>query len=494
MLRTLNKASGYIAGAILYPLNSLFINCLIATATVSIAMLILIGLPIHQASVAYNTATERKFISAILAGVNIAALVLIAVPFITGVTLVLEGFITLYDLVKSMRLGAKEGYENGLFNHVLKQAFGRVLIFSTLSRILADTLKPNELSTRELALLQENVEIENTEYNIVDANQLLSEEELDRAKTIPELKEIAKAYQDLLTRLKNLDEAIKNRPQIIAQNIGHSKANLERLAIYVKEQHESDFEAFSKRVDEFLLHLDLSDSNFARPGEQEDLNSFEFNLVNLLIAETSSKDLEKAYAWFNCIEPRRFSKIVEMIRANHLDEVTDEILLLPIENPSLIIKLYQAESGKWRPIPNRTQIIDLAHHEAWLKAHNSHPLTREPMNAAINHVVNEKAYETIYRIFPYEGLNSSYELKALIVQIRNSLSAISNQSTTHSDVLKTTSKNRESTSHGFPDVLYTMANRFFGAFSTSVPAPEPTTEQEQNLNRNDSATCSQKWY
>ncbi len=99
----------------------------------------------------------------------------------------------------------------------------------------------------------------------------------------------------------------------------------------------------------------------------------------------------------------------------------DEILMLEITKPALLVKQYQDEQGRWRVIPNRTIIIDKPSWDEWLSKNNSHPITREPMDKA----KSEGIYQiTRYRIRPYANKNDSQELIEATIAIRQKLDEV----------------------------------------------------------------------
>ncbi|MBA2710068.1 MAG: hypothetical protein H0U57_05715 [Tatlockia sp.] len=104
-----------------------------------------------------------------------------------------------------------------------------------------------------------------------------------------------------------------------------------------------------------------------------------------------------------------------------LDNVMDEVIMVSIKTPCLLVKQYQDEQGRWRVIPDRTKIIDKPSWDTWLGQNNCHPETREQMDNARSEVVNGENKLTRYRIRPYTNKNDSQELIEASLAIRTKL-------------------------------------------------------------------------
>ncbi|WED41853.1 hypothetical protein [Legionella cardiaca] len=392
MFRALNKVSGALFGIILYPIKSLLINLFLAALIVLTASILLVGLPLLFAYVAYSKAEMgSKLSSAIITGSLVGIIALVIIPPLTITTLIGAAVTTVKDIFSSIRLGATEGYAEGLIPHVLKQFLTGFVPFSrtlqttaaVLHRIAngggAEALNEeglNELtdiddidysqfedvprSTNEVpSELTDNTEVTSNTTTTPNAFTPLSAEELQKAREISDLGDSLSQYEDLHKRLTALNEAIK-------------KERIEGM---------------------------LDDS---------------------LIA--------------------------------------DELTHLEIEKPSLLIKLYEYEPNKWKPVKGTTKIIDYKNLKEWLQLHNSHPETREPMNDATPY----QGHKTKYRIFPYNELKDSHELRELTALIRHRLKELNPENLPSAPAL-------------FSGLTGTIGQTFFGNSANAATIPPAHT-------------------
>lgn len=245
MLRILNKISGIVVGVLLYPLKSVLVNFFIAALSILLGLLIVFGFPPLVASVAYRKSGE-KLTPALLVGFLAATVLIIAVPFVLLIKLTHQIFRGVRDIFSSIRLGAIEGYNEGLFFHVLKQAFTSVVIFSrSLQGIIVSLngLPENQNGISDEAL----VELEGNDYsNTADRRNNSSETpnlqeqqtgsaflpltpaQLKLAEGITDLQVILEQYKSLYERLDNLDKAIVKR----GSNDGQATEDFDDELIY----------------------------------------------------------------------------------------------------------------------------------------------------------------------------------------------------------------------------------------------------------------------
>lgn len=227
MLRTLNKLSGFLLGIILYPLKSLFVNFLLAMGIVFIAGLVLTIIPALVGSLFYDKTEENKLPIAILSAVLTNLGLLIIVPPATVAVLIALAVESIKDIFSSARLGATEGYNEGLFYHVFKQALIAYLPFSrTLQRGINAlnrnrTLNEeglNNLRTDDIDFSQFGEDVPRSGSKVPDLfgpkekNAVvftpLTPVELQSLKGIVALQATLDRYTDLLERLTTLEQAM----------------------------------------------------------------------------------------------------------------------------------------------------------------------------------------------------------------------------------------------------------------------------------------------
>jgi len=217
MLRALNKASGALAGGILYPIKSLFVNALFITGTALLALVLLIGLPILFAVATYQAVEENKFREAFFSWLAIGFLaVVVGLPILAAI-FIAEIYLTYKDLIRSFVFGIVDGYEEGLFFHVINRAITSFLVFSKpLQLITVFVILLVRSSTYRDASAQMNgnafAQLMEPAKEGVDFTPL-SREEIELANGNSELKDLLARYKDLHQRLKNLDDLIGKRAE-----------------------------------------------------------------------------------------------------------------------------------------------------------------------------------------------------------------------------------------------------------------------------------------
>jgi hypothetical protein len=212
MLRALNKLSGAVAAAILYPIKSAIVNTLFILATFILAAILIVGFPIAVAIRSYTEAQDDKLANAIVGFLLMSAVALIIGLPIAIIVLVVEAIAAFNDFINNFITGITEGYEKGLFFHVTKQILFKNARFSTFLSVI------NNFVINLVQSAQEQQPMDSSgfadlfeEQEVLEDFVPLSEEELAAAQKKDDLKDILAGYTDLNDRLTNLDEAIVRR-------------------------------------------------------------------------------------------------------------------------------------------------------------------------------------------------------------------------------------------------------------------------------------------
>ncbi len=237
MLQQLNKIGGSVMGMMLYPLKSLFVNTGVVCLTLFLGLLTVTLIPIIIATVFYRNSNTNKFRDAFIAGaLSFLALSLIA-PVWLAVVLFKQLRYAVMDVFSNIRLGIIDGYDNGLFFHVIRQAFPfhEGLVFSSYLRELVTNVNDfvaqfsvqhglnqnqlNELNAEpvDYTNLPDVPRTLNEVPDLSDPARLqrvftpLTDDEKTKARTLPALNDVLGKYQDLYDRLNKLDKAIAAR-------------------------------------------------------------------------------------------------------------------------------------------------------------------------------------------------------------------------------------------------------------------------------------------
>lgn len=213
MLRTLNKIAGSAVGAVLYPLKALILSAVFIFATLGLALGAIVILPIFFTVVAVEN-SEDKFFSGLLTWLFTSFILLILVPLITLGLLVVEIYFGVEDFFKSLFLGFTDGFENGLFFHVLKRALFDFAVFNRGIAVIRTAL--NELSAQGSPGINDDGLAElyqdfNLSEKVNHSFEALSEVELEQARGIKELAKLVEKYESLHGRLSVLDAAMTSR-------------------------------------------------------------------------------------------------------------------------------------------------------------------------------------------------------------------------------------------------------------------------------------------
>ncbi|KTC92898.1 MULTISPECIES: hypothetical protein [Legionella] len=322
MLRALNKISGAAVGFVLYPIKSAIVNAFIIIGTFVLATIIILGLPILSAIQAFRTNEDDRL------GYAIASLILtglltffIGVPFAI-IVLAAELTLAINDVIRSFIAGTLDGYNEGLFSHVINRFLFDFSYFSTsltgiveyvrtLATFVAPHNDPQPMDEAAFAALHDK-----TGQEVVFSP--LSEEELASAQEKEGIKTILDKYIDLDARLTKLDQEIAR---------GQTPYN---------------------------------------------------------------SDL-------------------------------DEMMMMDIEIPVLVVKMFEVSPDQWRAVPGTTKISCDIQLNRWLGSeNNSHPTTREPMDNANPH----EDKNTKYVITPYTSKKDSKELVEAADLIRKELAKV----------------------------------------------------------------------
>ncbi|KTD36275.1 coiled coil protein [Legionella nautarum] len=212
MLQTLNKLSGAVAAAILYPIKSAILNTLVIFATFVVAVMLIVGLPILVAIKAYNTYQEDKLAFAIWSGLVIGVITtFVGIPLAIFIISV-EALAAIADLTNNFIDGIREGYKEGLFFHVTNRFLYNYVGFSSFLTGIIDFVEELVQSSEQPVMDSNgfNKLFEEQQQEVEDFS-LLSEEELATAQGKEQLKDAVAHYRELDARLTKLDEAVQKR-------------------------------------------------------------------------------------------------------------------------------------------------------------------------------------------------------------------------------------------------------------------------------------------
>ena len=172
-----------------------------------------------------------------LAGVGIAITLLLIVPILCGAVLLTTPFHVVNDVFTSIRFGVVDGYENGLFFHVVKRALLEVTVFSKrvqdgiaiVNDWIASRQAQNGLNAEAMDGLYQQPNQENFS-DLIDVPRSanpdpglrdpqqdgvtfmpLTAEELHLARGVATIEVVLEQYKSLFERLEKLDQAIAAR-------------------------------------------------------------------------------------------------------------------------------------------------------------------------------------------------------------------------------------------------------------------------------------------
>lgn len=231
ILRTLNKLSGAVAGALLYPLKSLLVNAMIAAALLIVTILAALLLPLLTMVVSYRY-TGKPFLALFL-GVGIffvsASLFCLLGPLIfLGLAIA-----ALADIRNHCLHGIRDGYAEGIA-HVARRALMSVVLFSRVLQIIVMAINQHRMTPEGLAALRGASEEDFSHFQDVprppnpvpdltgdddrrpacrDRFIPLTSDEVSRARGICDLKTVLDQYLSLYERLNSLDKAMTEARQ-----------------------------------------------------------------------------------------------------------------------------------------------------------------------------------------------------------------------------------------------------------------------------------------
>jgi hypothetical protein len=240
MFQFLNKLLGATAGIILYPLKSLLITLGFIALHIIFLPILLIGFPILVAVLAAITAESARFTAALFAWLISGTISIIVFPVLILLSTFSVAYNGIKDLFRAVSYGARDGYEGGLFFHVLNRFVFDFLVFSSYLQIVVSSviarfggIGNNALNDEGFnALYQEDddvanyFDLENVPHSslseIPDLHQQpkvkkmefkpLSSDELQRAEGISDiLGKAFTAYKSLHERLTELDADIAKK-------------------------------------------------------------------------------------------------------------------------------------------------------------------------------------------------------------------------------------------------------------------------------------------
>lgn len=252
ILRWLNKLSGAVVGAILYPIKSLIVNFLVACLTIFGVFLAVVGLPILFSVGVY--AIFNRLVPAILIGLVVGLIALIVAPAAVFISLFMLAFSTLRDLGRTFILGISDGFDKGLFFHVLRRSLFDFLIFSStlqdrLFRVRIAFVPASNSPMSEEGLAALNAEGDDVDYTSLmdverssqqfDMTELeetskvnrkfspLTRDEIQLAQGIPSIQDALLRYNSLYERLDKLDQAMAARKEKGERNANEPLENIE---------------------------------------------------------------------------------------------------------------------------------------------------------------------------------------------------------------------------------------------------------------------------
>ncbi|MBA3536650.1 MAG: hypothetical protein H0T84_08585 [Tatlockia sp.] len=223
------------------------------------------------------------------------------------------------------------------------------------------------------------------------------------------------------------NSSLQRSTAYLAQLIGLGSNPLNAEGLNVLYQADEDVDNYFNLVD--VPHSSLSEVPDLH--ERPEARIVQFNplsLAELQLAEGISDMLGKVVPEYQSLHERLTSLDEDLVKRgdsnDHLAKTWDEVSVIPITQPALLVKQYLDEHGKWRVMPGRTQIIDKPGFEEWLSTSNSHPSTREPLDNANAEIIDGTSRTTRYRIRPYTSMNDAQELVEASITIRKKLQEI----------------------------------------------------------------------
>lgn len=229
MLTMLNKISGSVLGSILYPLKTLFISMAFISATVLLALGGFLVFPFFLAMLPQSRHGESLFFKRFQVWLVSFLALLVLGPIIGAGLVIVQLYWALKDFFKSFVLGITDGFENGLFFHVLTRTLFDFQVFSSGLQCIE----------RYLANMGYESPPPNRGYGVYRAppqpvQYILSPDEIEKARKIGGLAaELAEQYLDLNNRLAKLDQAMANEGVLFNDEIDGEP--IEKPALLIKQ-------------------------------------------------------------------------------------------------------------------------------------------------------------------------------------------------------------------------------------------------------------------
>jgi uncharacterized membrane protein len=214
LLKTLNKITGSLIAAVLYPLKALLTSVLLILAVLPVTLAKFIGEPILEISEAEDV---EHFMIRLFC-------LFVALLLVLPITVVLIGVLlclAVYDCLHSLVFGVIDGYNNGLSLHIFKRTFLDFTCFSIALRILTD--KPMTLIEATPAPAPAPAPAQ-----VIPGFEYLNNEELQIAQGMDGALKLVQRYKQL--NLIHRNTAIHRR-----ENSNPNRNNLEELIQCTRE-------------------------------------------------------------------------------------------------------------------------------------------------------------------------------------------------------------------------------------------------------------------
>ena len=199
MFQLLNRLVGGLIGSVLYPIKSLIINVVLISLAALVAPLICLIVPYVSFS-----GKEENFVELLVNMFIVMPLLLVVCPFIAVGVLIGACVTTVYDVFDTAVQGFVDGVEKGFSMSMLDQLWSDHTLSSTFLLILNEFFKNSSENNSEPQSLNQRIE---SYVSSCPFSELIQEEKLV-AKTIAELKDDFKRYNDLISRLQSLDVSL----------------------------------------------------------------------------------------------------------------------------------------------------------------------------------------------------------------------------------------------------------------------------------------------
>lgn len=266
MFEFLNKIFGSLAALILYPIKSVLVSLGLVLLYLMLIPIFVIGLPILLATLFAALVYENSGLGALITALFTFAisglLSIVFFPLLFAATIIYTIYQGIFDFFRAARFGIQDGYEQGLFFHVLNRFLFDIVIFSSgLQRQIAQLSQLSQLLLNEdnghvINALNEQDDLADY-FDLADvphssleqipelheqpkpqkvAFQPLSIDELQQAKGISDLiggGKIVSAYESLHQRLTELNADLATRGK--NEDLGLENVMDEVMFVEIKE-------------------------------------------------------------------------------------------------------------------------------------------------------------------------------------------------------------------------------------------------------------------